>query len=95
MQRDDGEDYSHRLPSLLYTTGKSVAAGFEAQSKWKTGRLWETLFPSAKSELGAHRCYDEAANAKLERKFQNSVAADVSRRKLKEWRGLTSAATRF
>ena len=29
------------------------------------------------------------------RKFQISVAADVNRRKLKEWRGLTSAATRF
>ena len=53
--------YSHRLPSVLYTTGNSVLAGFEAQSKWKKGRLWETIFPSAKSELGAPESLASAA----------------------------------
>jgi molecular chaperone DnaK (HSP70) len=66
IPRDEAGDYSHRLPSVLYATGKSVTAGFEAQAKWKKGRLWETLFPSAKSELGTHRFYDEAVNAKLD-----------------------------
>ncbi len=55
-----------------------VSAGFEAQSKWKKGRLWETLFPSAKSELGAHRFYDEAVNEKLDTPVK--VQAEILRR---------------
>ena len=55
-----------------------MSAGFEAQSKWKKGRLWETLFPSAKSELGAHRFYDEAVNEKLDTPVK--VQAEILRR---------------
>jgi molecular chaperone DnaK len=78
IPRDKAGDYSHRLPSVLYSTGKLVSAGFEAQSKWKKGRLWETLFPSAKSELGAHRFYDEAVNEKLDTPVK--VQAEILRR---------------
>lgn len=78
IPRDEAGDYSYRLPSILYTTGKSVSAGFEAQAKWKRGRLWETLFPSAKSELGAHRFYDEAVNEKLDTPIK--VQAEILRR---------------
>jgi molecular chaperone DnaK len=66
IPRDEAGEYSHRLPSVLYVAGKQVSAGFEAQAKWKKGRLWETLFPSAKSELGAHRFYEQAASPKLD-----------------------------
>ena len=78
VPRDEADHYSHRLPSVLYTTGKSVTAGFEAQSKWKKGRLWETIFPSAKSELGAHRFYEEAVNEKLDTPVK--VQAEILRR---------------
>jgi molecular chaperone DnaK len=78
VPRDEADHYSHRLPSVLYTTGKSVTAGFEALSKWKKGRLWETMFPSAKSELGAHRFYDEAVNEKLDTPVK--VQAEILRR---------------
>jgi molecular chaperone DnaK len=78
VPRDEAGDYSHRLPSVLYTTGKSVMAGFEAQSKWKKGRLWETIFPSAKSELGAHRFYDESVSDKLDTPVK--VQAEILRR---------------
>ncbi len=78
IPRDEAGDYSHRLPSVLYVTGKTVSAGFEAQSKWKKGHLWETLFPSAKSELGAHRFYDEAASEKLDTPVK--VQAEILRR---------------
>ena len=78
VPRDEAELYSYRLPSVLYTTGKVVTAGFEAQSKWKKGRLWETIFPSAKSELGAHRFYDEAVNEKLDTPVK--VQAEILRR---------------
>lgn len=78
VPRDEADHYSHRLPSVLYTTGKSVTAGFEAQSKWKKGRLWETIFPSAKSELGAHRYYEEAVNEKLDTPVK--VQAEILRR---------------
>ena len=78
IPRDEAGEYSHRLPSVLFATGKSVVAGFEAQAKWKKGRLWETLFPSAKSELGTHRFYDEAVNAKLDTPVK--VQAEILRR---------------
>jgi len=78
IPRDEAGEYSHRLPSVLFATGKIVSAGFEAQSKWKKGRLWETLFPSAKSELGAHRFYDEAVNEKLDTPVK--VQAEILRR---------------
>ncbi len=78
VPRDEADHYSHRLPSVLYTTGKSVTAGFEAQAKWKKGRLWETIFPSAKSELGAHRFYEEAVNEKLDTPVK--VQAEILRR---------------
>jgi molecular chaperone DnaK (HSP70) len=78
VPRDETGEYSHRLPSVLYTTGKSVMAGFEAQSKWKKGRLWETIFPSAKSELGAHRFYDESVSEKLDTPVK--VQAEILRR---------------
>jgi molecular chaperone DnaK len=78
VPRDEAGDYSHRLPSVLYTTGKTVMAGFEAQSKWKKGRLWETIFPSAKSELGAHRFYDESVSDKLDTPVK--VQAEILRR---------------
>ena len=84
IPRDEAGDYSHRLPSVLYATGKLVSAGFEAQSKWKKGRLWETLFPSAKSDLGGHRFYDEAVNEDLNTPVK--VQAEILRR-------LISAAT--
>lgn len=48
------------------SAGNAVKAGFEALTGWKAGRLWETLFPSAKSELGAHRFYDDAVDEKLD-----------------------------
>lgn len=78
IPRDEAGEYSHRLPSVLYTAGKSVSAGFEAQSKWKRGRLWETLFPSAKSDLGADRFYDEAAHEDLNTPVK--VQAEILRR---------------
>jgi molecular chaperone DnaK (HSP70) len=78
VPQNDVGDFSHRLPSVLYTTGKSVTAGYEAQLKWKKGRLWETIFPSAKSELGAHRFYDESVSDKLDTPVK--VQAEILRR---------------
>lgn len=78
IPRDAEGEYSQRLPSILYTTGKAALAGFEARSKWKKGRLWETLFPSAKSELGTHRFYEQAASPKLDTPVK--VQAEILRR---------------
>lgn len=78
IPRDEAGEYSHRLPSVLYLAGKQVSAGFEAQAKWKKGRLWETLFPSAKSDLGAHRFYEQAASPKLDTPIK--VQAEILRR---------------
>ena len=62
----NSNDYSSRLPSILLAAGNAVKAGFEALTGWKAGRLWNTLFASAKSELGAQRFYDDAVDEKLE-----------------------------
>lgn len=78
MPKAESADYSTRLPSILFTNGKAVKAGFEALSLWKQGRIWETMFPSAKSELGAHRFYDDAVSDKLDTPVK--VQAEILRR---------------
>jgi molecular chaperone DnaK (HSP70)/Flp pilus assembly protein TadD len=60
------DDSSPRLPSLLFSTGTIIKSGFEALSRWRHGRLWESIFPSAKSDLGAHRFYEDATNQQLD-----------------------------
>lgn len=72
------DDCSSRLPSVLYTTGKVVKFGYQALSTWKQGRLWETMFPSAKSDLGAHRFYEDSLNDDLDTPVK--VQAEILRR---------------
>ena len=74
----ESDDYSPRLPSVLYSTGKVVKFGYQALSTWKRGRLWETMFPSAKSDLGAHRFYEDSLNDDLDTPVK--VQAEILRR---------------
>jgi len=55
-----------------------VKSGFQALSTWKKGRLWETMFASAKSDLGAHRFYEDSLNDDLDTPVK--VQAEILRR---------------
>jgi molecular chaperone DnaK (HSP70) len=78
IPKEESDDYSPRLPSILYTTGTMVKSGFQALSTWKKGRLWETMFASAKSDLGAHRFYEDSLNDDLDTPVK--VQAEILRR---------------
>ena len=67
VPRDKDEfDSSPRVPSLVYSKGKTIRTGFEALALWKRGWLWGTIFASAKSDLGTHRIYEDAEDARLD-----------------------------
>jgi molecular chaperone DnaK (HSP70) len=67
VPRDEDEyDSSPRVPSLVYSKGKTIHAGFEALALWKRGWLWSTIFASAKSDLGTHRIYEDAEDSRLD-----------------------------
>jgi molecular chaperone DnaK (HSP70) len=78
IPKAESDDCSPRLPSVLYSTGKTVKFGYQALSTWKQGRLWESMFPSAKSDLGAHRFYEDSLNEDLDTPVK--VQAEILRR---------------
>lgn len=75
MPRDKDEyDSSARVPSIVYSKGKTIRAGFEALDFWKRGGLWSTIFASAKSDLGTHRIYEDAEDARLDNPIKVQAA---------------------
>jgi molecular chaperone DnaK (HSP70) len=78
LARCQSDDCSPRLPSVLYSTGKAVKFGYQVMSARKQGCLWESMFPSAKSDLGAHRIYEDSLNEDLDTPVK--VEAEILRR---------------
>jgi molecular chaperone DnaK (HSP70) len=92
IAKGESDDCSPRLPSLLFSTGRTIKAGFQAVARWRKGRLWESMFPSAKSDLGAHRFYGDAANGRLDTPIK--VQAEILRRLVSAAKELTGEDAR-
>ena len=83
--------FEENLPELVLTRGAPHEPALAACDPWP-GAI---RFAERREPGNFPRSLPGSGDRRLKRLFQNSVAADVSRRKLKIWRRQGSAATSF